>query len=85
MVMVGVRGLGGGPGWGWWTWWWGGETYLLYYAAYTWRFFGVLEFGRECKTQPGARLRVLFNPSLSQTLTVTNKLTMHIAGFFDIV
>ena len=52
--MVGVRGLGGGPGWGWWTWWWGGETYLLYYAAYTWRFFGVLEFGRECKTQPGA-------------------------------
>ena len=59
--------------------------YYTYYAAYTWRFFGVLEFGRECKTQPGARLRVLFNPSLSQTLTVTNKLTMHIAGFFDIV
>jgi hypothetical protein len=28
--------------------------YYTYYAAYTWRFFGVLEFGRECKTQPGA-------------------------------
>ena len=78
-------GDGGSKGIGWWTWWWGGETYLLYYAAYTWR-FGVLEFGRECKDTAGCpHLRVLFNPSLSLTLTVTNKLTMHIAGFFDIV
>ena len=51
---------------------------------------GVLEFWSlvgSARTQPGAHwhLRVLFNPSLSLTLTVTNKLTMHIAGFFDIV
>ena len=89
--MVGVRGLGGGPGWGWWTV-VGGETYLLGTIPTTRRTRGVFsEFWslvgsvRHSRVPTVAHLRVLFNPSLSLTLTVTNKLTMHIAGFLDIV